>query len=745
MDNTRKKLKHVSKACLRCRGRHMKCDGQQPVCGRCVDEEAECIYVKSNRGGSRKKGVSRFNKDDSDSSHRLPDLEKQQLDDLMRLPCTKNPDGSLNFGKAASLTCDKDCLNHSTDEIPSCMSQSDTLHPTFNGKQAIDVNQVLFTDKPPRHKRSFTEPITIPSSMIEDLDLEKIIDNYYTLFHDVHPFLPHRVEITDYLNSIPNNYDLILAMKLIGDGQATTIYAKDSESVNFTVLRILNYVKQIGKDFVTLQTLLLLSMVAHISSLHDLSAMLRKNLVDLCLELQLNYLDDSNLIGSMKVDINEFPVNPEDGNHQVVETIVSTPRTSHINKDVLIETIRRTFWECYFFDTISGTANGVSISRLTMIHALIQWPTQPRLEQFDYKSRSRACKLVNDAIRLNVALQEDKEIDSHLTKMKAAIGNWEMQLENPELFETPYLINRSGFVNEGIHQAMMLFNYARIFTHRPFSYLWRPEVELNCDTRSSYKDGKKFARKLEFDSRKIIETRKTIESANSIAKTLLDTSPSNIRKRTPFYACSLAFACLIHLSAYAWVESSIKYFEENEDFDLEDIVKSFDVSELSIYVEYIKLELGGIYSISTHWSLSSKLANHIKETIAKVSPALSATIDPTFIKLNRTSNRQLPVSLENSISTGSSSQLLDSSRPRTAMTTNSIPQSTSLTSNSISASHFQSQMVQPVQDSEFHQEMTSGFDRLISPIYFPSPDSAYSDTGCDWIDKNFLELDNFQV
>ncbi|KAI0813088.1 hypothetical protein GGR55DRAFT_639204 [Xylaria sp. FL0064] len=41
----------VSVACLPCRGRHVRCDAQQPVCVRCSSEGRTCQYVKSRRGG----------------------------------------------------------------------------------------------------------------------------------------------------------------------------------------------------------------------------------------------------------------------------------------------------------------------------------------------------------------------------------------------------------------------------------------------------------------------------------------------------------------------------------------------------------------------------------------------------------------------------------------------------------------------------------------------------------------------
>ena len=66
----------MKNACLSCRTKKAKCDGEQPVCGavrddlvvgldmarlirrvgvQCDKKQLDCVYVKSRRGGARKK------------------------------------------------------------------------------------------------------------------------------------------------------------------------------------------------------------------------------------------------------------------------------------------------------------------------------------------------------------------------------------------------------------------------------------------------------------------------------------------------------------------------------------------------------------------------------------------------------------------------------------------------------------------------------------------------------------------
>ncbi|WWD22035.1 hypothetical protein CI109_106523 [Kwoniella shandongensis] len=52
---TNPKAAPVKAACLSCRTKKAKCDGKQPVCGQCSRKGLECVFVKSRRGGARKR------------------------------------------------------------------------------------------------------------------------------------------------------------------------------------------------------------------------------------------------------------------------------------------------------------------------------------------------------------------------------------------------------------------------------------------------------------------------------------------------------------------------------------------------------------------------------------------------------------------------------------------------------------------------------------------------------------------
>lgn len=63
-DPTPAKRKHVPRACLECRRKHLKCDSVEPQCVNCSTPES-CIYIASHRGGFRIKRRKSNDREDS--------------------------------------------------------------------------------------------------------------------------------------------------------------------------------------------------------------------------------------------------------------------------------------------------------------------------------------------------------------------------------------------------------------------------------------------------------------------------------------------------------------------------------------------------------------------------------------------------------------------------------------------------------------------------------------------------------
>ncbi|ODV59543.1 Zn(II)2Cys6 transcription factor ASCRUDRAFT_37255 [Ascoidea rubescens DSM 1968] len=790
----RPNAKHVSRACLQCRARHLRCDGNLPICGRCSKSDKTCTYVKSHRGGSRRR---KRQKNNNISTHDTNDnasddiavaingnlIEAKEMsitplesnteidfnkfsknlsfDQMLKMPCVtgatnepcptsncpleihkrllKHPLSSSNSFSAKSENSNENSNKNSNEN--SNDNFNETFNETFNGNFNHDSENLLKID-------ILLSSIYFSTSNLLDfgiVDQKLTVQLYYSNFHNIHPFLPPKEVFLQNFNNISYKDDLIFAMKLIIDGQTTSKYANSPNLVSDRVNQCLHLINKstYDSDLIALQALLLLSLVAHISSLHDLSRYLREKCVKFAVDLELNYIDKEHL--QLKPDTNNLnnpnqtwdalsirnTCSPE---IQQKLRIFDSQRLKNIPCEALIDSARRLFWELYMLDICIGSADGKTLSKLASLPIYVNYPNLPTPDQFDYKGRSEATKLVNDVIRMNIAIIEQKPFNSYLIQATAALGNWEMRLEDPTLFQSPYLINEFGEINEGVHQAIIMFHYANIFLHRPFSYLWKTEVPkiprcTNLDSSDSMVYPDKIA------SRKIIETRKTIDAANSIVKLLIDTNASKINKRTPLFACSLASASLVHLSAYIWVGSILDGAQNRSA----NPILNFDRSELKLYGEYIKLELIGIYSISKHWHLSWKLALHIRDCIKKLTPILYETLKESLpSSLVQNSLKSVPLASssvtastnQNSLfsTNNSNSDSFDNNSDHSRTNKDSV-QSNSNTNSNTNSNNFEGNINEFMDNSIFNIETINNFEPL-SPI---------SETGCDWIDKNIFD------
>ncbi|KAH3686799.1 hypothetical protein WICPIJ_002221 [Wickerhamomyces pijperi] len=658
IDTSRPNAKHISRACLQCRHRHLKCDGKLPKCTRCeIANKDECSYVKSKRGGSRKKGVS------TKTVKNKKNKNEQSADPSPRsFPCYTD-DGS-----------DPSCPNGH--DRSTCSYLSDK---TFNKLPCTDKQITI----------ELTQDDVIKYDIFKvELNVDNVINSYYNNFHAAHPVLPPLADFHQFFNLLGSPRELLIVMNLIAEGYETTKYSTRIEEVFQIAVKLKNYINSNDQDIVTLQTLILLSLVCHISALHDLAYELRRTAIELVVKLGINNQDlnevDQDINGNLN-DTQEFEIN--------MNYLTSSKRIRNLTMNDIKENSRRCFWELFFLDIIIGSSDAISLSKLTNMTCFIRFPSIPSRLDFDYETRAYTSKLVDDAVRLNNnSNSSNSSNEDQYFKLTASLYNWELKFSNPDLYKIPYLLNSQGDVNNGIQQGLIMLNYAKIFTHRPLSFLWKDNIPKNfksiekkLSTSDKNATGGGESKASLMNSRRIIETRKTIDAANLITKTLIDTNPLNILQRTPLNACSLAFACLVHLSAYIWSSQSNNSASQQQD--------------LSIYEEYIKLELSGIYKITTHWYLSSKILNYLMDNIKRLLPDLYKKLSGFF-------------------------KILDMKSQREAEELNKISQQMSYGS------------IIPPQMVEMDPSILTEFENF----GYGKDDQ---ETGCDWIDKNqiFLEFD----
>ncbi|KAL7919751.1 hypothetical protein ACQKWADRAFT_315361 [Trichoderma austrokoningii] len=180
----------VSVACLPCRSRHVRCDAKKPRCNRCCEEDKECSYTKSRRGGLDRAALA------------------ARRSQIAALTAAKNG-GHLSPAGSADGTS-------STPEVLTSRDDSQTSSLDVLGDSLIDPS--LFT--PPDDSWS-SSSVVLPASDLQSIDIAKdaFIDAYYSCFHRYHPCVLPRRFFEQYLQN-PARQDelrpLVCLMRFVG-------------------------------------------------------------------------------------------------------------------------------------------------------------------------------------------------------------------------------------------------------------------------------------------------------------------------------------------------------------------------------------------------------------------------------------------------------------------------------------------------------------------------------------------------
>lgn len=778
----RANIKHVSRACLNCRSRHFKCSGELPSCLKCVKTGTVCTYVQSKRGGSRKRGVSKVDKsktknNDQQGSTEIEDLPHRRID----APGV-DPDKDAFYQKPIAGGCSKPgCSGNGCKLKSSVVDANDSeikinqlrKRPRFEKDGLPKLPNCMCgnggLDQPPYlpselEKLNVGISIKDPSNMLEidANETDVIINKYYEKFHSAHPLLPRKEELKSYFEDESAKLELLYIMQVIVQGQETDIYANNSELISDRLVQCLDLIKKNNSlDIVSLISLLLVSIIAHVSALHDFSKILRQFSIKMIQEFDINKLDAKH-----DFENKSQLLTPSDSktsfDNERNNRLYDSDRLRSVSKESISDLARRLFWELIFFDVIIGSADGKTLTNFSSIECEVNYPTYPPAHVFDYKGRAEAAFLVNSAIKLNLAIINKQPLDKHLAPLNARLSTMEMKLSDPPSYNSPLLINKHGVVNEGVHQSILLLNYAKIFVHRPFSYLWKiksPQVP-RC-VGGDYNETREFATGLKGDAIAIVETSKTIEAADSIVRVLIDTSATRVLKRTPLFACSLALASLVHLSAYIWIENKLHVSQEEDDNS------SFTNDDLSSLAEYIKLSLSAIYPISKHWKLSGRLTKHIRDSLSKLRPGLYSKLKDELPQIEsqlKSFGLKAESIDDHAKDSSSNSNSINDNTPNSNFSnhlTNSTPPNQNSTSNSSEdASHYQGFAIDQKERPEYINEFSFyqneqrqnlvNLNNLLNSDVIPSDInydvlmetgniSPVSDTGCDWIDKALMD------
>ena len=243
----------ISPACTACRERHLKCDGGQPVCSRCLSTQQECQYVRSRRGHR----PPRKRKGDSSQEHSTPSLRDGQvpsLGDGCHLPADMgfSPEQSLyqpvQLGVVATLN----------------RRETEASINTVYGNQEVAL---------PDHK-------AFPDTQIQSGHAShKLQELYYLYFHDAHPILIPQDHFNEFSTSLPRCIPAI--MDYIGASFSNYVNkTKVSTNLEANMLH--------ERSGHTVQALLLLAIAQHSMDVAMQAVQTLNSAIDMALELGMN-------------------------------------------------------------------------------------------------------------------------------------------------------------------------------------------------------------------------------------------------------------------------------------------------------------------------------------------------------------------------------------------------------------------------------------------------------------------------
>ena len=667
-----KPRKHIRRACLECRKRHVRCDGVFPVCKKCADNNRECSYVPSHRGGIRiprkKQQQEQAPKQQQQIQSDEPTTWRSAKDIPLPLkgfkPCMVD---SISFGAATNeLPTNRiDSLVHSgfdqslrnnsaesdlggqlesvsnfkhefqTSRVESNLEQmqevingvislspyDDISNPTSNSVHTssshLNSPESLFNPTTTKGAYAFDSYTLSPDAEVttaSDFSLEDTIEIYYTNFHNRHPILPPRSQISGYLRTTKST-ELIQVMGFI-----CYILVNGSPSLDALLPRIhiaKTAILKAPNDIARIQASVLLAIAAHLCTDNATSIYLRTWCFDLCHRIlaqhTLSPLTSDGFSNDLPVPVDAF----------------SSPRTMGVDKQLLSDLVARTLHELFFLDVMFSVISKGKLSPFADSDFISYIPIED-VPLFAYKSRYRTIQIVKSIILSLATLGSGIQSSIEFTRLEALVTTFQGFLADDTLPEQefPPLLDDYGNVNDGIHQASMMLNFAAILLHFPSSSLYQNKlpsfVQCSEDSGPIMPVNKAPLPR----QRVVVSTRQCIQAANNIIKITTDIGSSNIANRTPLYTCSLAMAMLVHMKAYHWLTRG-ETTGGSSSSKAPKMDKAQCKQEIGLYEAYIKLESSSLLTYGSKWILPAKLNTSLCTVMYNVLPELYESLMET--------------------------------------------------------------------------------------------------------------------
>ncbi|MCJ1404274.1 hypothetical protein MMC11_007499 [Xylographa trunciseda] len=485
----------ISPACTACRERHLKCDGVQPVCSRCMNTAQDCQYVRSRRG------------------HRPPRKKSE--------PSLRAPSRLSTGSDSRREIVDPSVQAQARKDLPAVISTETSQDSNYNfgaSEEDKDKDMALTSRRLQRRSLGSSSPHEHSSPKLQEL--------YYTYFNDAHPILIPQAHFNTVSKSLPLSTSAII--DYIGACYSSSVdqnKLRDAlEASLFSAFR--------ERNGHTVQALILLAIAQHSTDLAHQACQTLDSAIDLALELGMNK--------------NFYRCDCCNDNAILRESWRRTWWELYITDGILAAVHMKPSFRLHSQpadvalpceEAVYRAGPGPNYAQeCRYINEMDEYAFLDDEAAFSsYAYRITAIRELGNLLKLNLSFCPDSSEIVHT--VDASLTNWLLHL--PESKVTP--LDENGKVDEMMFQAHMIINAALIFLHRPRSDLIFTSVK---DTTSCTP-----ARRIAVPaSRYAVHTAKAIEAADRIASMV--TLPGQLLKHTPLFTCMVTLAAVVHLSAY---------------------------------------------------------------------------------------------------------------------------------------------------------------------------------------------------
>ncbi|POR37884.1 Uncharacterized protein TPAR_01909 [Tolypocladium paradoxum] len=550
----------VPAACLACRSKHLKCDGQNP-CARCVSSQSECVYVASRRGykGPRRGAVLNPNKRQATSP---PDVSSSSS--TTECPMLL---GSRN-GSIMAHTMD-------TGFTPPSMMPGATPGPQFGStpvasnmelyKSYCSINGIDPVGFAMNHHNGSIPPL-VPVQSLAD----RCLDSYYHHFFASHPFVLPREHLMRMAKGGMVE-PLLAAMRWVG-----SIFVDVGPSARdglFDEAYRLIYESQRPRDGFIVQAMMVLIVGLDGSCQQDKAREILNDVERLALEIDLNTRPFATIHGQ--------------------------------GMPVLEESWRRTWWDLFIIDGMIAGVHRVTNFLLFDVPADVALPC----EEHQYLSANIPIPLYLEDLEDRDFSDEDREFssfayrilcgrnlgkfmrtppifgpeDENLARIEALLTNWRLHLPQTKRDA----LQKDGKLDEMMFQAHMMMHATSILLHQPHSQLdTTPTQNINsCAPHQMVPAGDLFN----------THTKHTIASACAISTMITHRVP--LLSHTHFFTCVITLSSIVHLSRWAL------FFIPHDDDDLR---------------QQVRLNIGALNQLAGVWAAADRARGQVKAVAQEI-------------------------------------------------------------------------------------------------------------------------------